>query len=101
MSIHLLYQIPVHIFPSKSEEYTGDDVPTLVKSEDPCPEVEIDRSSIWITHDGRHSLHENERLMIEQGCELNDKHIGFAQNLIKSRFPLIGDLCQHCSSKSL
>ena len=78
--------------PSKSEEYTGDDVPTLVKSEDPCPEVEIDRSSIWITHDGRHSIHENERLMIEQGCELNDKHIGFAQNLIKSRFPLIGGL---------
>ena len=87
----------------KSEDYTGSDVPTLVKSEDPCPEVEIDGSSIWVTHDGRHSLHENERLIIEQGCELNDKHIGFAQSLIKSQFPLIGGLVstllQHKSVK--
>ena len=63
------------------------DVSVLMKSAVPCPDVEIDRSnSIWIisTHDGRHSLQENERLIIEQGGELTDKHISFAQNLIKT-----------------
>ena len=62
--------VPPNICPLKTEDYSGSDVATLVKCEDSCPEV--DRSSIWITHNGRHSLNENERLIIEQGCELND-----------------------------
>ena len=84
-------------FQSKTSlKYEDDctDVSTTMKSVVPCPAVEIDRSSIWITstHDGRHSLQENERLIIEQGGELTDKHIGFAQKLTKAQFTLIGGL---------
>ena len=38
--------------PLKTEDHSGSDVAMQVKCEDPCPEVEMNRSSIWITHNG-------------------------------------------------
>ena len=75
---HCTSFLPSTSVPLKSEDNHAE-VFTPVKSED-----KIEGSSIWITHDGRHTLQENDRLTIQQGGELTDKHISFAQNTIST-----------------
>lgn len=80
--------LPSTSIPSKSEDHHVEvSTSTPVNSED-----KIEGSSIWITYEGRYSLQENDRLIIQQGGELTDEHINFSQNLIRTQFPLIGGL---------
>ena len=83
---HCTFFQPTTSIPLKCEDNHAE-VSTPVTSED-----KIEGSSIWITYDGRHVLQENDRLIIQQEGELTNKHISFAQNLIKTQFPLIGGL---------
>ena len=46
---------------------------------------------IWIEKEGK-SLNLADKVILEQGEELTDKHINMAQHLIKVQFPLIGGL---------
>jgi len=44
---------------------------------------------------GKHTLKLTDKAKIEQGEELNDKHIQMAQYLAKTQFPVTGGLNQH------
>ena len=46
---------------------------------------------VWVMH-GKHSLKLMDKAAIEQGEELNDKHIQMAQYLAKTQFPVTGGL---------
>ena len=46
---------------------------------------------MWVTF-RKCVLNVNDKLLIENGFELTDKHTQFAQNIIKSQHPLIGGL---------
>ena len=48
-------------------------------------------NNIWIEKEGK-SLNLADKVILEQGEELTDKHINMAQHLIKVQFPLIGGL---------
>jgi len=48
-------------------------------------------TEIWVQYD-RRRLNVNDKIILQRGDELSDKHIQFAQKLIKEQFPLIGGL---------
>ena len=48
-------------------------------------------NDVWITH-GNHTLKLSDKVAIEQGKEMTDKHMQMAQNLVKIQFPVVGGL---------
>ena len=56
------------------------------------PSLLLDPSTIWVTFE-RSVLYASDKLLIENGKELNDKHIHYAQSMIKKQFPSVGGLC--------
>ena len=50
-----------------------------------------DQPAVWATF-GRCVLHVSDKVLIENGTELTDKHIQFAQCMIKNQCPLVGGL---------
>jgi len=48
-------------------------------------------ADIWVQYD-RRRLNVNDKIILQRGDELSDKHIQFAQKLIYEQFPLIGEL---------
>jgi len=48
-------------------------------------------TEIWIQYD-RKRLNLNDEIILQRGDELSDKHIQFAQKLIKKQLSLIGGL---------
>ena len=57
----------------------------------PVSDHSSEESTVWVTI-GRCVLHVTDKLLIENGSELMDKHTQFAQNLIKSQHSSIGGL---------
>jgi len=51
----------------------------------------LNHSAVWMTFD-RCSLLVSDRITIETGKQLSDKHINFAQRMIKNQFPSVGGL---------
>ena len=51
----------------------------------------LDQSAVWVTFDRCSSL-VSDRVAIETGKKLTDKHINFAQCMIKNQFPSVGGL---------
>ena len=51
----------------------------------------LNKSVVWVTFD-RCSLQISARVTIETGEKLTDKHINFAQCIIKNQFPSVGGL---------
>ena len=56
----------------------------------------LDRSAVWVTFD-QCSLLVTDRVAIETDKKLTDKHINFAQCMIKNQFPSVGGLNLHCT----
>ena len=48
-------------------------------------------TEIWVQYD-RTRLNLNDKIILQRGDELSDKHIQYAQKLIKEQFPFIGGL---------
>ena len=69
----------------------SNDVVVLIDQSLPVSDHSSEESTVWVTI-GRCVLYVTDELLIENGSELMDKHMQFAQNLIKSRYPLIGGL---------
>ena len=65
---------------------------------DGCDDSKSDLDSDWVRH-GRFTLAVDEKVIIESGGMLSDKHMNFAQRLLKSQFPetqgLDSTLLQH------
>jgi len=51
----------------------------------------LNHSAVWVTFD-RCTLLVSDRITIETGEQLSDKHINLAQRMIKNRFPSVGGL---------
>ena len=51
----------------------------------------LNHSAVWVTFD-RCSLLVSDRITIETGKQLSDKHINLAQRMIKNQFPSVGGL---------
>lgn len=51
----------------------------------------LNQSAVWVTFD-RCSLQVSDKVAIETGKKLTDKHINFAQRMIKNQFPAVGGL---------
>ena len=63
-----------------------------VTDDDSDPEESTDIvSSTWVSC-GKHTLTISDKIIVESGGELTDKHIQMAQYLIKCQFPLVGGL---------
>ena len=81
------------ILPIPAEQ--GDNLPSCSTSyitlpdDGSCPVNEL--QDVWVTHDD-HSLSLPDRVVIEQGEHLTDKHMQMAQYLAKKQFPLAGGL---------
>ena len=56
------------------------------------PSPLLDQPTVWVTFE-RCILHVGDKLLIESGKELTDKHIHFAQSMVKKQFPPVGGLC--------
>ena len=48
-------------------------------------------NDVWITH-GNHTLKLSDKMAIEQGGEMTDKHMQMAQHLVRIQFPVVGGL---------
>lgn len=80
----VLYNVEDH---AKAKNLTG---PTAIVLNDQN-EVTDNSSAVWVTFD-RYSLLVSDRVTIETGKQLSDKHIKFAQCMIKKQFPSVGGL---------
>ena len=58
---------------------------------DQSPSDYSSEQSVWVTFE-RCVLYTTDKLLIENGSELTDKHIHFAQSIIKSQYPSLGGL---------
>ena len=78
--------------------YVEPELESSTSSRDSCVSVQATLdlhvnggTEIWVQHD-RTRLNVNDKIILEEGEELSDKHIQFAQKLIKEQFPSFGGL---------
>ena len=63
----------------------------VLNDQDEVMNNNLDQSAVWVTF-GQCSLLVSNRVAIETGEKLTDKHINFAQCMIKNQFPSVGGL---------
>ena len=88
-------KIETMIYPSKPSCKASADPESSASSSDSSMSVQTTYANgdteIWVQY-YRRRLNLNDKIILQRGDELSDKHIQFAQKLIKEQFPFIGGL---------
>ena len=60
--------------------------------DDPVPETCLQRTNTWVSLNEMSLMFDNKRIL-ERSGKLTDKHINYAQRILKSMFSAINGLC--------
>ena len=63
----------------------------VLNDQNEVTDTSLNHSAIWVTFE-RCTLLVDDKVIIETGKQLSDKHINFAQRMIKNQFPSVGGL---------